>query len=206
LNADQVKPLPHTYGENYSINTVYHEMKKHALAFTKDQLSYDTLLQYIEAIQIPGKWSGTLVNVVLHWYVQIKAYMWLDWVGLLPMKTFRLMQSAIEDVILLEYKWQIDHGEHTDSSTYIDVCRYNVSCFGTEEHKEVYVNEMDCDMLKDMGRNISIPPKNRTQPFTSAFEEDPMWYIGESKNGDPGSTAYQHINACHHKAPLPRIL
>jgi hypothetical protein len=35
LNADQVKPLPHTYGENYSINTVYHEMKKHALALPR---------------------------------------------------------------------------------------------------------------------------------------------------------------------------
>jgi hypothetical protein len=81
---------------------------------------------------------------------------------------------------------------------YIDVCRYNVSCFGTEE---VYVNDMDCDMFKDMGRNISIPPQDRTQPFTSAFEEDPMWYIGESKNVDPESTACQHINACHPKAP-----
>jgi hypothetical protein len=117
LNTDQVKPLTHTYGENYSINTVYHEMKKQTLALTKDQLSYDTLLQYIEAIQIPGKWSGTLFNVVLHWYVQIKAYMWLELIGLLPMKTLCSMQSAIEDVILLEYKWQIDHGEHTDSST-----------------------------------------------------------------------------------------
>jgi hypothetical protein len=153
LNADQVMSLSCPYGENYNTYTIYHEMKKHALSFTKEQLSYDTLSQYIEAIQIPGKWNGTLFNVVLHWYVQIKPYMWLELIGLLPMQTLRLMQSAIEDVILLEYMRQIDHGENTDSSTYIDICHCNVSRFGTEEHREIYGNGRDRDIFKDMGRN-----------------------------------------------------
>jgi hypothetical protein len=69
LNADQLKSLSCPYGENYNTYAIYHEMKKHALAFTKEQLLYETLLQYIEALQIPGKWSGTLFNVVLHWLV-----------------------------------------------------------------------------------------------------------------------------------------
>jgi hypothetical protein len=58
-------------------HAIYPEMKKHDLAFTREQLLYDTLLQYIEAVQIQGKWSGTLFNVVLNWYKQIKEYMWL---------------------------------------------------------------------------------------------------------------------------------
>jgi hypothetical protein len=37
--------------------------------------------------------------------------------------------------------------------------------------------------------------------FTSVFEEDPMFHIGEPKNVDPGSTACRHINACNPKAP-----
>jgi hypothetical protein len=73
--------------------------------------SYDTLSQYTESMQIPRKWSGTLFNVVLHWYVQITAF-------------------------LLEFMQQIDHEEHMDSSSYIDLCCYNVSSSGTgEEHK-----------------------------------------------------------------------
>jgi hypothetical protein len=66
--------------------------------------------------------------------------------------TLHLMQSAIEDVILLEYMRQIDHGEHMDSLTYIDIWRCNVSCFGTEEHSEVYGNGRDGDLFKDMVR------------------------------------------------------
>jgi hypothetical protein len=87
-------------------------MKKHVLAVTKEQLSYDTLSQYIETTQIPGKWSGTLFNVVLHWYKQIKEYMWLQLIGLLPTQTFHSMQSAVEDVVALDYLWQIDHKEY----------------------------------------------------------------------------------------------
>jgi hypothetical protein len=49
------------------------------------------------------------------------------------MQMFHLMQSAIEDAIVLEYMRQIDHGEHTDSSTYMDIYHCNVSRFGTEE-------------------------------------------------------------------------
>jgi hypothetical protein len=78
------------------------------------------------------------------------------------------MQSAVEDVILLDYMRQSDHGEHTDSLTCIDIFRFNVSRFGIEEHS---------DMLQDMGRNNSIPHMDRKQSFTSAFEEDPMWYL-----------------------------
>jgi hypothetical protein len=58
LVTEQQELLAHPNG-GYDYN-VYHEMKKHALAFTKEQLSYDAMLQYINAMKIPGKWSGTL--------------------------------------------------------------------------------------------------------------------------------------------------
>jgi hypothetical protein len=105
------------------------------------------------------------------------------------------MQSSIEDVILLEYIWQSDHGEHT---TYIYIC-LNVSCFGIEKHSELYGNGRDGDIIKDMVRNNSIPHTDRKQSFTSAFEEDPMWYFGASKDIDPGPTAHIHISVCHPK-------
>jgi hypothetical protein len=85
---------------------------------------YDTLLQYVEATQIPGKWSGTLFNVVLYWYKQIKECMRLQLIGLLPTQTLHSMQSAVEDVDVLEYMWQIDHKEYVywkDTLTYMRV-------------------------------------------------------------------------------------
>jgi hypothetical protein len=64
LNTEQVQSLAHLHGDIYATYTAYHELKQHALAFTREQLSHGTLLQYIEAMQSPGKWSGTLFNVV----------------------------------------------------------------------------------------------------------------------------------------------
>jgi hypothetical protein len=66
---------------------------------------------------------------------------------------------------------------HTDSSTYGDICCFDVSHFGTQEHSEVYVYGRDDDMIKDMERkekerNNSIPFREMTQPFTYDFEEE----------------------------------
>jgi hypothetical protein len=50
--------------------------------------------------------------------------MWLQLLEVLPTQTLCMLQSAIDDIILLEYMEQIDHGEHTYrgvSSTSIDV-------------------------------------------------------------------------------------
>jgi hypothetical protein len=64
------------------------------------------------AMRHPGKWHGGLFNAVLHWYEQIKEYVWLKRIGLLSKQTLCLMQSAVEDVIVLEDVQQIDQGEH----------------------------------------------------------------------------------------------
>jgi hypothetical protein len=124
VSTGQVISLAHPYGENYDSYTVSRELKRHALAFTREQSSHDALSQYIEAMKIPGKWCGTLFNMILHWYKQIKEYMWLQLIGVLPTQTLCLLQSVVDDVILLDYMQQGDLGEHTYrrvSSTYIDV-------------------------------------------------------------------------------------
>jgi hypothetical protein len=127
LNTDPVHSLAHPHGEIYDTYTAYHRLKQHSLAFTREQLSHGILSQYIEAMQSPGKWSGTFFNVALHLHEQIKQYMWLKLIGLLPLQSFCLMQSAVDYIIRLEYVQQMDHREHTDrrvSSTYIDVLHF----------------------------------------------------------------------------------
>jgi hypothetical protein len=99
LNTDHMNSLGHPYEENYDANNVYLELKKHTLAFTMEQLSHDTLINYKLTIQHPGKWHGTLFEVVLHWHEQIKQYTWLKLIGLLPAQTLCLMQKPVDDVI-----------------------------------------------------------------------------------------------------------
>jgi hypothetical protein len=87
-------------------------------AFTNepiDFLNMDSVIEYMMAIQHPGRWCGSLFQVVLHLYEQIKAYMWLRVIGLLPTQTLCLMQSVVDDVIVLEYMRQKDHIEYINS-------------------------------------------------------------------------------------------
>jgi hypothetical protein len=67
------------------------------------------------------------------------------------------------------------------------------SSFGTK----VSVNgsdDRDGDIFKDMGRNDSFPHKDRTQPFTTAFEEDKKCGILEHlRLLIPGSTLDQQL-------------
>jgi hypothetical protein len=70
LDMEQGKLQVHPYGEYYE--NVYHDLKKHALESTMEQLSHDTLFQYMSTISHPGKCCGTMLEVVLYWYEQIK--------------------------------------------------------------------------------------------------------------------------------------
>jgi hypothetical protein len=92
-----VKLLAHPNGEYYNINNAYHNLKKHALAFTMEQLSNDILLQYISAIPHPDKCYGKMFDIVMYWYEQIKQYTWLMLIGLLSVQTICCMQKAVED-------------------------------------------------------------------------------------------------------------
>jgi hypothetical protein len=74
-------------GEYYNTYNAYHDMKKHVLEFTKEQLSCDILFQYTLTIPHPGKWCGKMFEVELYWHEQIQQYTWLKLIGLLPVET-----------------------------------------------------------------------------------------------------------------------
>jgi hypothetical protein len=99
LNTDHMKSLADTYGEDNDASIVYIELKKNALDFTMEHLSCDEMIQYMLTIQHPGKWHGTVFNVVLHWYECINEYMWLKLIGLLSTQNLCLMQSAVDGVV-----------------------------------------------------------------------------------------------------------
>jgi hypothetical protein len=48
------------------------------MQFTMEKLFQDALLQYMMAMQNPGKWSGMLFKAVMHWHEKIKKYLWLE--------------------------------------------------------------------------------------------------------------------------------
>jgi hypothetical protein len=57
--------------------------------------------------------------------------MWLKLIGLLPTQNLCLMQSAVDDIVLLEYTQQLYHNENTyrmDSLTYIHAQARNLIC------------------------------------------------------------------------------
>jgi hypothetical protein len=117
---EQEKLLVHPYGEYYE--NVHHDLKKHSLEFMMEQLSHDTIYQCMSTISHPDKCSGKRLEAVLYWYEQIKQYTWLTLIGLLPVETLCLLQNAVENVIVLELKHQIDdkkNTHHHNSLTYM---------------------------------------------------------------------------------------
>jgi hypothetical protein len=120
------------------------------------------------AMKHPEKWHSGLFNVSSHWYEQIKEYVWLNLVGLLSTQMLCLMQSAVEDVIMLEYMQQIDHREHRYrriSSTYKDVLREsNPTCLPNKNWAP------DCDYKADNSN-------------AGDHDLEPNWNIGEDFHG-----------------------
>lgn len=71
LKTDKGKSLISQYEAAHDAQSVYRELKKHALGSTAAQLSGDTLLQYITTTRYPGNWRGTSYAFVLHWKEQV---------------------------------------------------------------------------------------------------------------------------------------
>jgi hypothetical protein len=90
-------------GNYYDTYNAYHDLRKHVLEFTKEQLSGEIMCHYMLTIPHPGKCCGKMFEVVLYWYEKIKQFTWLMLIELLPLETLCLMQNAVEDVIVLEY-------------------------------------------------------------------------------------------------------
>jgi hypothetical protein len=163
LSIYHAKALAHQYGEHHETNNVDLELKKHVLEFTMEQLSSDRLTQYVQTMQHPRKWHGTIFAVVLHWYDQIKLYMWLKLIGHLPTYSLCLLQKVVEDVIALEYMKECEYMEntHSDKNPLTYLFDFNtteaICCTCTKEGSE---GEHPCEIYIfdtfDHGGNINL--------------------------------------------------
>jgi hypothetical protein len=74
LITSKGKSLVSHYEETHDSQSIYRELKKHALSSTAAQLSGDTLLQYITTTRYPGNGRGASYEFVLHWKEQVMKY------------------------------------------------------------------------------------------------------------------------------------
>jgi len=84
LKSDKGKSLVSQYEATRDAQSIYRELKKHALSSTSAQLSGDTLLQYITTARYPGSWRGTAYGFVLHWKEQVLKYEKLELEAFMP--------------------------------------------------------------------------------------------------------------------------
>jgi hypothetical protein len=67
LKTDKGKSLVSQYEKNHYAQSIYCDLKKHALGSTSAWLSGDAMLKYITSAWYPGNWLGTVSAFVLHW-------------------------------------------------------------------------------------------------------------------------------------------
>jgi Reverse transcriptase (RNA-dependent DNA polymerase) len=107
LKTDKGKSLVSHYESTRDAQSIYRELKKHALNSTAAQLSGDTLLQYITTARYPGNWRGTTYGFVLHWKEQIMKYEKLELEPFGDKQKLRMLQNAVGDVSELSYVKQL---------------------------------------------------------------------------------------------------
>ena len=107
LKTDKGKSLVSHYEVTRDAQSIYRELKKHALSSTAAQLSGDTLLQYITTTRFPGNWRGSSYGFVLHWKEQVMKYEKLELEDFPPKQKLRMLQNAVGDVTELAYVKQL---------------------------------------------------------------------------------------------------
>jgi hypothetical protein len=107
LKTDKGKSLVSQFEATRDAQSIYKELKKHALNSTAEQLSGDTLLQYITTTRFPGNWSGTAYGFVLHWKEQVMKYKNVELEDFPPKQKLRMLQKVVGDVTELAYVKQI---------------------------------------------------------------------------------------------------
>jgi hypothetical protein len=107
LKTDNGKSLVSHYELSRDAQSIYRELKKHALNSTAAQLSGDTLLQYIATARFPESWRGTSYGFVLHWKEQIIKYEKLELESFGDKQELRMLQNAVGDVAALSYVKQL---------------------------------------------------------------------------------------------------
>ena len=157
LKSEKGKSLISEFEDTRDAQSVYRELKKHALASTAAQLSGDTLMQYITTARYPGTWRGNSFNFVLHFKEQIMKYEWLEFEQFPPKQKLRLLQNSVGKVAELAYVKQI--GDN-------DVAQGN--------RPLVYKTYMELllSACSTYNKRIALPGKQKRAVYASEFDSD----------------------------------
>jgi hypothetical protein len=144
LKTDKGKSLVSQFESSRDAQSIYRELKKHALSSTAAQLSGDTLLQYITTTRFPGNWRGTSYAFVLHWKEQIMKDEKLELEAFPPKQKLCMLQNGVGDVSELEYVKQIsdqDIARGNPPLTYDGYMELLLSACSTYDKKITLVKE-----------------------------------------------------------------
>jgi hypothetical protein len=125
LKTHKVKSLGSQFNLTFNAQSIYDELKKHALCSTAAQISGDTLLQYITTARFPGNWCGTTYAFVLHWKEQVLKYEKLELEAFPPKQKRRMLQNAVTDGTELAYVKQIGDQDITRGNALLAYNGYN---------------------------------------------------------------------------------
>jgi hypothetical protein len=78
LKTDKGRSVVRQFESTSDAQSIYCELKRHALSSTAAMLAGDSLMQYLVSAKFPGKWKGTSFGFVLHWKEQVPKYESLD--------------------------------------------------------------------------------------------------------------------------------
>jgi hypothetical protein len=170
LKTDKGKSLVSQYELNRDAQSIYRELKKHALSSTAAQLSGDTLLQYITTTRFPGTWRGSSYGFVLHWKEQVMKYEKLELEDFPPKQKLRMLQNAVGDVTELAYVKQI--GDQ-------DIARGNPPLV-----YESYL-ELLLSACSTYDKKITLPGKQKRAVYTATSSNDDGSYpYDDIKDGE----------------------
>jgi hypothetical protein len=147
LKTDKGKSLVSQFEATRDAQSIYKELKKHALSSTAAQLSGDTLLQYI---------TTTAYGLALHWKEQVMKFEKLELEDFPPKQRLRMLQNAIVDVTELAYVKQTSDQ---------DVARGNQP-LAYEDYMELLLSA--CSAYDN---KIVLPGKQKRAVYASAISD-----------------------------------
>jgi hypothetical protein len=156
LKTSKGKSLVSQYEETHDVQSIYRDLKKHALSSTAAQLSGDTLLQYSTTTRYPGNWRDTSYEFVLHWKEQVMKYERLELEDFPPKQKLHMLQNAVGDVTEVAYVKQI--GDQ-------DIARGNPP-LKYENYMELLLSS-----CSTYDKKIALPGKQKRAVYTAKTSE-----------------------------------
>jgi hypothetical protein len=161
LKTDKGKSLVSQYETSQDAQSIYRELKKHALSSTAAQLSGDTLLQYITTAHYPGSWRGTSYGFILHCKEQVMKYEKLELEAFPPKQKLRMLQNAVGDVTELSYIKQIGDQDIAQGSPPLSYDSYM---------------ELLLSACSTYDKKVTLPGKQKLAVYTSVTASEDMEY------------------------------